>query len=75
MDGTQHYRYRYIQAHRISGSLGAEITGVDLERPIDDAVLGEIRAALLDHLVIFFRDQAMTRAYQEFCVRGHTEAQ
>jgi taurine dioxygenase len=62
MDGTQFNRYRYLQANRISGSLGAEITGVDLSKPIDDAVLVEIRAALLDHLVIFFRDQDMTPA-------------
>lgn len=60
MDGVQANRYRYLEAHRIGGSLGAEITGVDLSRPVDDAVLAEIRAALLDHLVIFFRDQDMT---------------
>jgi taurine dioxygenase len=62
MDGMQHTPYRTIQAHRISGSLGAEITGVDLSQPIDDLVLAEIRAALLENLVIFFRDQNMTPA-------------
>ena len=62
MDGMQNSRYRHIQTHRIAGSLGAEITGVDLAQPIDDAVLAEIRAALLEHLVIFFRDQDMTPA-------------
>jgi taurine dioxygenase len=62
MDGMQHTNYRTIQAHRISGSLGAEITGVDLSQPIDDAVLAEIRSALLENLVIFFRDQNMTPA-------------
>jgi taurine dioxygenase len=62
MDGMQHTQYRTIQTHRISGSLGAEITGVDLSQPIDDAVLAEIRAALLENLVIFFRDQNMTPA-------------
>ncbi len=62
MDGMQHNRYRYIQTHRISGSLGAEISGVDLAQPLDDAVLAEIRAALLENLVIFFRDQDMTPA-------------
>ena len=62
MDGIQHNRYRYIETHRISGSLGAEIAGVNLAQPIDDAVLAEIRAALLENLVIFFRDQDMTPA-------------
>ncbi len=60
MDGIQHNRYRYIETHRISGALGAEISGVNLGQPIDDAVLAEIRAALLENLVIFFRDQDMT---------------
>jgi taurine dioxygenase len=60
MDGIQHNRY--IETHRISGSLGAEITGVNLAQPVDDAVMAEIRAALLENLVIFFRDQDMTPA-------------
>jgi taurine dioxygenase len=62
MDGTQSTRYRYITAKPIAGALGAEISGVDLAVPIDDVVLAEIRAALLDNLVIFFRRQDMTPA-------------
>ncbi len=41
----------------ISGALGAEIAGVDLARPLSPALVAEIRAALLEHQVIFFRDQ------------------
>jgi taurine dioxygenase len=41
----------------IAGALGAEIHGVGLDRPLDDATVAAIRQALLDHLVIFFRDQ------------------
>jgi taurine dioxygenase len=41
----------------IAGSLGAEIGGVDLSADLDDAVVAEIRAAWLSHLVVFFRDQ------------------
>lgn len=44
----------------IAGALGAEISGVDLGQPLDAVTVAEIRQALLDHLVIFFRDQAMT---------------
>ena len=44
----------------LAGALGAEIAGVDLARPLDDATFAEIHAALLDHLVIFFRDQRLT---------------
>jgi taurine dioxygenase len=62
MDGIQHNRYQHIETHRISGSLGAEISGVNLAQTLDDAVLAEIRAALLENQVIFFRDQDMTPA-------------
>jgi taurine dioxygenase len=41
----------------ISGALGAEISGVDLGADLDDATIAEIRRALLEHCVIFFRDQ------------------
>ena len=44
----------------IAGALGAEIGGVDLGQPLETDIVAEIRQALLDHLVIFFRDQAMT---------------
>jgi len=45
---------------KIAGALGAEISGVDLAGPLDDQVFAELHAALLDHLVIFFRDQHLT---------------
>ncbi len=41
----------------IAGALGAEISGVDLSRPLEAECVRAIRKALLDHLVIFFRDQ------------------
>lgn len=46
----------------LSGALGAEIGGVDLSRPLDGALAGAIRQALLDHLVVFFRDQDLSPA-------------
>ncbi len=52
--------YRYIEVSPIAGSLGAEIVGVDLATDLADDVMAEIRSALLDHLVIFFRDQNLT---------------
>jgi taurine dioxygenase len=45
-----------------SGYIGAEIHGVDLSRPLEPAVLAEIRATLLKWKVIFFRDQDLTQA-------------
>ena len=53
-----------VTAERISGALGAEIRGVDLSLPLTDRDVAEIRAALLEHLVIFFRDQEITPAQQ-----------
>lgn len=41
----------------LSGALGAEIGGVDLSAPLDEAMVASIRRAWLDHLVIFFRGQ------------------
>jgi taurine dioxygenase len=45
--------------HPISGALGAELSGVELGRDLDDATVAAIRAALLEHCVIFFRDQEL----------------
>jgi taurine dioxygenase len=49
-----------IRVAPIAGALGAEISGVDLSQPLSDALIGEIRAALLENQVIFFRDQHLT---------------
>ncbi len=47
-----------------SGHIGAEIGGVDLCGPFDDATVAALRAALLEHKVIFFRDQRIGHAEQ-----------
>ncbi len=64
MNQMRNSRFRYIEARRIAGSLGAEVEGVDLSRDLHDDVLAEVRAALLDHLVIFFRNQSLTPEQQ-----------
>ncbi len=46
----------------IAGALGAEIGGVDLSKDLDSGCVAAIRQALLDHLVIFFRDQTLSPA-------------
>jgi taurine dioxygenase len=51
-----------IKINRIAGALGADVAGVDLSQPLPDAVIAEIRAALLEHLVIFLHDQHLTPA-------------
>lgn len=62
--------YRHIEVRPIAGTLGAEIHGVDIARPLGADVVAEMRCALLDHLVIFFRDQKLTpQALLAFAVR------
>jgi taurine dioxygenase len=45
---------------RLTTHLGAEVSGVDLRRALDEETAEAIRAALADHLVLFFRDQELT---------------
>ena len=49
-----------IEVRRSSGALGAEIFGVDLAARLDEATVAALRAALLEHIVIFFRDQRLS---------------
>lgn len=54
-------RNSHIEVMPIAGALGAEIGGVNVAEDLDDAVIREIRQALLDHGVIFFREQNLSR--------------
>ena len=49
--------YRRISVEPLTPAIGAEITDVDLRESLDDETVAEVRGALLDHGVIFFRDQ------------------
>ena len=56
-----------FKVHKIAGALGAEVHGVDISKPLDDEVVGALRQALLQHLVLFFRDQHISpRRHLEF---------
>src|SRR3954447_15167518 len=48
----------------LTTSIGAEIHGVDLADDLDAGTIARIRRALLDHCVVFFRDQDITPAQQ-----------
>lgn len=50
--------YDHITVRPLTGALGAEIGGVDLNALTDDQ-FAEIRRASVDHLVVFFRDQEL----------------
>lgn len=52
--------FKRIGVEPISGACGAEISGVDLSRPLDDETLAEVMKAFEHFLVIVFRDQDLT---------------
>lgn len=51
-----------IDVRPMAGHIGAEITGVDLRNALDEATIAEIRSALLQWKVVFFRDQDISQA-------------
>jgi taurine dioxygenase len=53
-----------ITIRPLSYALGAAITGVDLTKPLDRAVVSEIRNAWLEHLVLVFPGQRLTPEQQ-----------
>src|ERR1041384_6537424 len=59
MAGGDNMRNSRIEVRPIAGSIGAEIHNVDVSQDLDDATIGDIRQALLDHCVIFFRNQKL----------------
>jgi taurine dioxygenase len=46
-----------LQIAPLTGTIGAEVSDVDLASDLDEAVIEELRAALLEWKVLFFRDQ------------------
>jgi alkyl sulfatase len=53
-----------LQLRQITPLLGAEITGLDLGRPLDAAQAAAVRQALLEHKVLVFREPSLDDAGQ-----------
>lgn len=81
-------QYELIEVKPVTARVGAEISGVDLSKPLEAQALREVRQALVQHGVIFFRDQeldhdshkAFGRAFGELAIHpaipspeGHPE--
>lgn len=49
-----------LRIEPLAGALGAEVHGVDLSQPLDAATREALHAAWMRHLVLFFREQAIT---------------
>jgi taurine dioxygenase len=51
-----------LEVRRLSGVIGAEIHGLDLHQPLDEATVAAVRAELLRNRVIFFPGAHLTPA-------------
>jgi taurine dioxygenase len=49
-----------LQIKPLHPSLGAEVSGIDLSRPTDDATRDALSRALAEHLALVFHDQSLT---------------
>jgi taurine dioxygenase len=61
--------HQHITVSPLAGALGAEIMGVHLGT-LNEGEFAEVHAALLQHQVIFFRDQDITRDQHKAFGRG-----
>lgn len=48
-----------LEVSPLTGSLGAELSGVDIAQDLDAETVAGIRGALLEHKVVFFRSQEL----------------
>jgi len=53
-------QYQKIKVERRSPHLGAFVGGIDLSKDLDEETVNEIRTALLEFCVLFFRNQSIT---------------
>jgi taurine dioxygenase len=51
--------YETIQVKPLTPRIGAEISGINLNEPLGNQQFQEVHDALMEHSVIFFRDQPL----------------
>jgi taurine dioxygenase len=57
-----------LKVRRCGYALGAEITGVDASRPLDERTIEQIRQAWLDHIVVYLPGQNLSpKEFVAFC--------
>ena len=62
------YSMTALKLRPLHESLGAEIIGLDLSQPLDDATREAVIEAWLEHLILLFREQDLTPETQRaFC--------
>ena len=73
--------YETIEVRPVTPIIGAEISGVDLSKPLGNQQFQEVHDALMEHQVLFFRDQNLTldqhkafgRLFGELAVHPNTK--
>jgi taurine dioxygenase len=65
--------YKNFDVSPVAGALGAELHGLDLSKPFDEYTLKEVDQALLEYLVLFFKDQSLTPDQFKSFVRSFGE--
>ncbi len=65
--------YRHISVELVSPTIGAEVGNVDLSRPLSPPIVNDIRQALLERGVLFFRGQDITPEQQLSLARNFGE--
>src|SRR5215831_12901320 len=59
--------YQSIEVKKLTPTIGAEIFGVDLGKPLGNQQFQEVHEALMENCVVFFRDQTMSiEQHKEF---------
>jgi taurine dioxygenase len=57
--------YQTIEIRKSTPHIGAEIFGIDLSKPLGNQQFQEVHDALMDRLVVFFRDQELSIEQQK----------
>ncbi|WP_067890045.1 TauD/TfdA dioxygenase family protein [Nocardia vaccinii] len=66
-------RWQHFDAQLVGTTLGGRISGIDLREPLAEEVVAELRQALHEYKVLFFRDQPITPAQHVAFARGFGE--
>jgi taurine dioxygenase len=67
---TRHSDHATLKIRRLTPALGAVVESIDLSQDLDSATIAAIRAALDEHLVLFFERQTWTPGEQrDFAAR------
>lgn len=52
---------RDLDVRPVTPTIGAEVSGIDLAGPLSDDDVAQLRALLVEHQVLFFRDQTLSQ--------------